>query len=189
MLPDLLETDRLTLRPFRATDARAAFERWACDPAVTRFLAWSTHERIEQAEAFMAQAATRRAEGREVTWAVCLSGDGDPWGSICARLGGHVVELGYALAKAQWGRGLMTEAASAVRDAVFAHTEAWRFEAHCAAENAPSARVLEKIGMSLEGRLRRRALLPNLGPEPVDLLIYGMTREDYAVARGASPGG
>ena len=33
-----IETERLTLRPFRAEDAEAMFRNWASDPEVTKFL-------------------------------------------------------------------------------------------------------------------------------------------------------
>ena len=39
----ILETPRLLLRPFRASDAEQAFANWMSDSAVTRFLTWEPH--------------------------------------------------------------------------------------------------------------------------------------------------
>jgi ribosomal-protein-alanine N-acetyltransferase len=66
-------------------------------------------------------------------------------------------ELAYALARPLWGRGLATEAARIVIEHAFRAMGAHRVEAPCVAENRGSARVMEKLGMRLEGT-RRRAL-------------------------------
>ena len=50
--------------------------------------------------------------------------------------------------------------------------DVYRIWAVCAVDNAASARVLENIGMTLEGRLKRCAMLPSLSPEPQDCLMY-----------------
>ncbi len=39
----VLRTERLTLRPFRLSDAEAMFRTWANDERVTRFLTWQPH--------------------------------------------------------------------------------------------------------------------------------------------------
>ena len=43
-------------------------------------------------------------------------------------------------------------------------------------DNPASARVLEKIGMTLEGQLRRYIEHPALSDEPRDVLMYSMVR-------------
>jgi ribosomal-protein-alanine N-acetyltransferase len=48
----------------------------------------------------------------------------------------------------------MPEAARALLDYVFANTNVERVQAHSMAENVPSQRVMQKIGMRHEGRLR-----------------------------------
>ena len=52
----------------------------------------------------------------------------------------------------------------------------WRAWAFCDAENPASARVMEKAGMSFEGRLRRWHVAPNVSSEPRDCLAYAMVR-------------
>lgn len=39
----VLETPRLTLRPFTVDDAPAMFANWASDGQVTQYLTWPTH--------------------------------------------------------------------------------------------------------------------------------------------------
>jgi [ribosomal protein S5]-alanine N-acetyltransferase len=66
------------------------------------------------------------------------------------------VELGYALARAYWGRGFATEAGTAVVAWALERPEIHRVWAVCDAENVASARMLEKLGMRREGPLACR---------------------------------
>jgi RimJ/RimL family protein N-acetyltransferase len=77
-------------------------------------------------------------------------------------------EIGYWLAEPHWGRGIMTEALRAVT----AHAIArglLRVYAVPYEWNAASARVLEKCGYVLEGRMRRSAIKDG---QVIDQLLY-----------------
>ena len=63
--------------------------------------------------------------------------------------------LGYAIGKAYWGKGLMTEAAKALIAYGFSHLGAELISAYCFPHNKRSARVLEKCGFQYEGTLHR----------------------------------
>jgi [ribosomal protein S5]-alanine N-acetyltransferase len=52
----------------------------------------------------------------------------------------------------------------------------YRVDANLDSENVQSARVLEKAGMQLEGRLRRYTVHPNLHGEPRDVLMFAACR-------------
>ena len=43
----LIETERLILRPFTLSDANDMFKNWASDDEVTKYLTWPTHSSIE----------------------------------------------------------------------------------------------------------------------------------------------
>jgi RimJ/RimL family protein N-acetyltransferase len=62
--------------------------------------------------------------------------------------------LGYCYDRAAWGSGYAAEAAAAMLDFAFDVLLLHRVWAGCDPENVGSARVLEKLGMRLEGRLR-----------------------------------
>ena len=64
-------------------------------------------------------------------------------------------ELGYWLAPAYWGKGVMTEAVGRLCAQVFAESDLVRIFAEPFADNAASCRVLETCGFSLEGTLRK----------------------------------
>ena len=82
-------------------------------------------------------------------------------------------EIGYWLGEPFWGRGIATEALRAVTDYAFASFPIIRLEAGVYSWNPASARVLEKAGYTLEGRLRRAITKDG---RVGDRLIYGLLR-------------
>jgi RimJ/RimL family protein N-acetyltransferase len=62
--------------------------------------------------------------------------------------------LGYILNQNYWGNGYATEAAKAMVEYAFTELGVHRVYADCHPENTASIRVLEKVGMVLEGRRR-----------------------------------
>jgi ribosomal-protein-alanine N-acetyltransferase len=67
-------------------------------------------------------------------------------------------EIGYWLAESCWGRGIVTEALSAVTQYAIETHGLTRIFAVPFAWNTASCRVLEKAGYVLEGRLRHSAI-------------------------------
>ena len=63
-------------------------------------------------------------------------------------------EIGYWLGKKYWGEGLMTEAVGLVLKFGFGNLKLHRIYARLFEGNTGSARILEKCGFKLEGRLR-----------------------------------
>lgn len=175
MLPAIVPTERLTLRPPRRQDAPAVFARYARDPEVTRYLTWRTHESLAQSERFVDACVAAWGKGRG-PWVLTRTGDDSAIGMIDLRIEVCRAELGYVLARSEWGRGLMSEAAAAVVELALAEPGIYRAWAVCDVDNRASARVLEKAGMALEARLRRYAVHPNLGREPRDVLLFARTR-------------
>jgi ribosomal-protein-alanine N-acetyltransferase len=84
-------------------------------------------------------------------------------------------ELGYALARAAWGRGYATEALRAVVRYGFERLDLLRIEADVDPRNVASIRVLERLGFRHEGHLRARWIV---GGEIQDSWIYGKLRTD-----------
>ena len=91
---------------------------------------------------------------------------------------GARVEFGYVLRRSLWGQGYTTEAALALIAEAFRHPVIWRAQAYCHVDHMASARVLEKCGLRHEGIARRMHVMPQLGPEPQDCLLYAITRDD-----------
>jgi RimJ/RimL family protein N-acetyltransferase len=80
------------------------------------------------------------------------------------------------LARADWGQGLMPEAAQAVVDWALAQPEVGRVWAVCDVENRGSARVMEKVGMQREALLPDHLIHPNTGETPRDCWRYARVK-------------
>src|SRR5699024_8443975 len=74
------------------------------------------------------------------------------------RAAGQQAEVGWVLDPAAQGRGLGTELAAALLDLAFDGLGVRRVEAACFAANLASRRVMEKIGLRLEGVFRGESL-------------------------------
>jgi len=68
-------------------------------------------------------------------------------------------EIGYGIHPRAWGRGLATATARELLRIAFEEHGLHRVYATCDPRNVASARVLTKIGMTHEGRLRETALI------------------------------
>jgi ribosomal-protein-alanine N-acetyltransferase len=143
------------LRPYRANDLDALVET-ADDPLVTRWMtAGFPHP-------------YRRADGE--TWLALAMADDPPLHfvieaddafagaiGILPQRGEHAgcAIFGYWLGSRFWGRGLATDAARTMAHHALRDRGLRRLEASVFAPNAASARVLEKAGFTLEGRMRQ----------------------------------
>ncbi len=175
--PEVLKTARLRLRRPAADDAETIFSTYAQDPEVTRYLTWEPHQRIDQTRAFLARCVRVWDEGTSYPYAITLSPSGRLIGAIEARVDEHRVELGFVLARNEWGKGFATEAASQVIEWALSQPPIWRVWACTDVDNDASGRVLEKAGMSREGLLRSWASHPNVSSEPRDCWSYAKSRE------------
>ena len=88
----------------------------------------------------------------------------------------EMADLGYALAKPQWGQGLMPEAARAVIGWGFERYGLHRVQAQADLRNRRSWRVMEKLGMTREGVMRGHA---KLREEHIDDVFYGILRDEW----------
>ncbi len=110
MLPPEWSTRRLSLRPPRAEDAKAIFQGWATDATVTRYLSWRPHRRLEDTREFVERCVEAWRGTTRGVWLITHFGERPPIGTIELRVTGHSAELGYALARPAWGRGIKRQA-------------------------------------------------------------------------------
>ncbi len=158
-LPDALQTDRLTLRRWRTTDAARLKD--ALEPSVEHLRPWIPWRIAEPApvaelETRLARFAADFDEGREWLWAILphdesavLGGIGlyprGPVGRVAFADADHV-EIGYWLRVDATGRGYATEAARAVLDVALALPGMTHVEIRCDPRNAPSAALPRRLG-------------------------------------------
>jgi RimJ/RimL family protein N-acetyltransferase len=178
--PSTVETERLLLRRPTIEDAPAIFEGYAQDPDVVRHVMWRPHRSIEDTHDYLVRVLQRLDHGTEQSWAITLKGDDQLIGMIAVRPNGFKHDIGYVLARSRWDRGITTEAARAIVDLSLSDPQVYRVWAVCDVDNKASARVLEKVGMTCEGILRRWVIHPNSSPDPRDALCYALVRNEAA---------
>ena len=156
-----LTTDHLVLRRLKASDAHDMFE-YARLPEVTRYLTWRPHPNISYTRLYLEYLGTRYAVGDFYDWAVTLKEDGKMIGTCgFTRFDtpNNSAEIGYVLNPAYHGKGYATEAAREVLRFGFEQLKLHRIEARHMVGNDVSHRVMEKLGMKIEGTFRESYLV------------------------------
>jgi ribosomal-protein-alanine N-acetyltransferase len=85
-------------------------------------------------------------------------------------------EIGYWIGEPFWGRGIATLALTSATQLAFRDFDFVRLQAGVLEWNPASCRVLEKVGYSLEGRLRSHVYKDG---ETCDQFVYGLLRADH----------
>jgi ribosomal-protein-alanine N-acetyltransferase len=177
--PVTLSTPRLLLRPLSPADA-PAMQAYSQDPELSAQMTWEPHRSLADSQRFIEQVVLP-GYARGVPRALGLSLREDPAGLI-GSIGADwlpdrpgSLNLGYVLAKAQWGKGLMTEAGRAFIAHCFEALPAERLEAICTEGNTRSAAALLRMGLAYEG----------LKPEPASIKGTEHRMQVYALTRDA----
>ena len=148
----ILETPRLSLRYITIRD-REALISILSDAEVMRYSIIGVHDR-QQIRQFIEQRLISYLEFGFGLYAVVHKHDRQMigyCGFFLQSLEGHKeVEIGYRLAKEYWGRGLATEAATAVLNYGRQRFNFSRFVCLIDPENIRSVNVAQKLGMKLE---------------------------------------
>ncbi|MEM9291149.1 MAG: GNAT family protein [Acidobacteriota bacterium] len=187
--PPTLSTQRLRLRRLREDDAAAIFD-YACDPQVARFVLWSPHATQQVSLDYVRHFAfgNYRREVPDPFGITLAQGDDRVIGTVgCTWTAAEhgCMELGYALARPHWGRGLMTEAAWAVVSFAFSIYRPQRIQARCMVDNHASARVLRKLSFHYEGRLRSAVRVADAYH---DIELYSLLRAEWELRLQDGPG-
>ena len=86
-------------------------------------------------------------------------------------------EIGYALAKDCWGKGLMTEAVQAMLKHGFGNLGLDRISVTVNPDNDKSLNVIRKCGFTYEGTLRQAFLVYDGSVR--DIMCFSISREEY----------
>lgn len=151
-----LRTARLVLREPRESDAPALLAVRG-DPEVMRLVRRPLAEQEEDALALIRLVTQQRTEQLSLHWAITRKENDTLIGMIglWRFMSEHFrAELGYLLARSQWGQGYISEAVNAVSYHAFDVLGLHSIEAHTNPANTASVRVLEKCGFIEEAHLR-----------------------------------
>ena len=178
----VLETERLTLRQMKLSDAPALIGFLNDEEVLRTMLMLGTSFPMSLKDGLKAILTIRMhfLQGSHIHWLICDKSTGVPMGSIAlspisrAR---NSANAGFYLGSAFWGRGYMTEAFAAVLDYAFGTLSLNRVSAGHFAGNLASGRVQQKCGLQYEGTHRQAFLKDG---QYIDEVMYAITKEDWS---------
>jgi [ribosomal protein S5]-alanine N-acetyltransferase len=176
----LLDTERLLLRALTMDDLDDLYA-YAADPELALHTEWDHYRSRDEAAADLAGYVQRYGRpGQPLpVWGIEHRTDRRLIG-ICNIprwwIEDRRAEIGYAISRQYWGRGLAVEAARAMIDFGFGRMELARIQATCLPINQPSQQVMRKLGMQYEGLLRCYETWNGVAQ---DLAMYAITRADW----------
>jgi RimJ/RimL family protein N-acetyltransferase len=168
--------DGFVLRKPEPKDAEAIFRNYTQDPEVTRYLVWTPHRTLQDSAEWIRHCIEAFDAETNLTYVIAEAGTDEAVGMIGAKVTGHQAVVGYVLTKRYWGRGIMTQALTALGDELLSRPAVYRVYALHDVDNPASGRVMEKAGMVYEGLLRRAGIHPNISDEPRDSKLYARTK-------------
>jgi RimJ/RimL family protein N-acetyltransferase len=179
----ILNTRRLILREFNYCDWSAVLA-YQNDPAYCRYYEFSERG-PEEVRQFVRMFVSHQEQVPRLKFqlAVVQAETGRLIGTCGIRRRSpddHKADIGYELDPEFWGRGYATEAARAIVRFGFDALSVHRIWSWCIADNVASARVLEKLGMRLEGRLREHE---HFKGRWWDTLLYGILEHEWRLQR------
>lgn len=152
----VLHTTRLTLRPFRHSDAADMYANWASDPEVTKYLTWPAHTDIQVSESVLNDWIPHYVESDYYHWAITYQEHAI--GSMAVVQHDDTVgkaHIGYCIGQKWWHQGIVSEALKCVMEFLFVEVGYQRLEARHDPRNPHSGAVMRKCGMKYEGTLRQ----------------------------------
>lgn len=158
-LPDKIETECLVLRVRTVADAEDIFD-YASLPEVAYPAGFPPVKTLEDEIYYLEHILPERnqKENLPAGYGIVVKGTDKIVGSIYFnhRHEDDVMEIGYTLHSDYWGRGYVPEAARALIDLAFKDLGLHKIELTCFGYNLQSQRVAEKLGFTLEARIRDR---------------------------------
>jgi RimJ/RimL family protein N-acetyltransferase len=175
-------TQRLSIRPAVAADAAATYA-YHGRQAVSQWLTtWPPN--LQEWERHL---AVRMAHQLVVERDGVLIGDlqldlREPWSQheVRDQAAGTLAEIGYTFDPEYAGQGYATEAGQALLRIAFDGVGVRRVIAKCSADNEPSWRLMERLGMRREERSVKAELMRT--GEWVDAMTYALLRDEWLAA-------
>ncbi len=151
-----LKTDRLILRLIEQSDA-VIINTLTNDKDITSMTAQIPYPcSLNDTKSWIDDQAKACNEGYQANFAILAKDSNKLVGVIGLEINKQHkrAELGYWVGKKYWGKGYASESGKKVLEYAFKELKLHRVSAHLMQGNTPSKKVLQKLGMQYEGRLR-----------------------------------
>ena len=142
---EILETERLLLRPFYTKDASDVFE-YACDEETTEYLTWKAHKTIKESLNIIQTIYIPTN-----VYCIELKALSKCIGAFEPRVCADESSFGYILNKKYWNNGYMSEVLEKMIDVFFANPTCTKVVGTHFVGNEASGVVMSKCGMKKVG--------------------------------------
>lgn len=179
LMSDYLKGERVIMREIEEKDW-VDVHKYASQQLVCRYQPWGPNSEEESKDFVKKIIADAKKNPRSrFVFAIILKGNGNMIGSaefIIQDYSNKIGEIGYIINPDYWGMGYATEAAKLIIEFSFTNFNLHRIYATCDPRNVASSKVLEKIGMTKEGRMREDLLIKDGWR---DSLLYSILVQEW----------
>lgn len=173
-----IKTQRLTLRKVERRDIKDLYE-FCRYPESCEYSQWLPHKSIADTKSFVSWLLLSYKKHTGTVWAIVENVSGKVIGTcnfVSIDESYRIAEIGYCLSKDYWGKGIATEAVSALVSFGFTKIGLNRIQARIMVENARSIRVVQKLRMEYEGTLKKAVYFNSISH---DIMIWAITDDKY----------
>lgn len=153
----IIETERLILRPFEYSDDEAMLKYWIADEKIQSMYFEPTYTTKEAVRELLDKYISSYENKDYYRWAIILKENNECIGQIAYFLvdtKNNFAEIEYCIGSDFQRKGLATEATKAIIDFGFKQIGLHKIQICHASNNMASRRVIEKCGFHYEGALR-----------------------------------
>jgi ribosomal-protein-alanine N-acetyltransferase len=175
----VIETERLILRPFKYSDDDAMLKYWIADEKIQSLYSEPVYSTKEEVKGLLDKYIGSYQKEDYYRWAIIDKANNECICQIAYFLvdsKNHFAEIEYCIGSDFQCRGYATEATKAVIDYGFNRINLHKVQICTKTINKPSKRVIEKCGFTYEGTLRDYFYMNN---QYVGRLYFSILREEY----------
>ncbi|WP_235851612.1 GNAT family N-acetyltransferase [Heyndrickxia camelliae] len=140
-----------------STENAQAIHSYASDSEVSRFIGWNLMNSVDETCEHIELMLKREAAGTHLYTSIVLKSTQEIIGTAMIFNfddEANKAEIGYVIHRDHWGKGYGTEIVGLITDFAFQTLHLHKLYAYVVDANIGSARILEKNGYELEGRLK-----------------------------------
>lgn len=165
-MPNIIETQRLILRPLTLADVETAYFGWTGDPEVAEYVSWLPHRSIQDTIEWINEVEWKQDNKGNIIpndnyiWGFVLKQTNELFGSggLIWEEDWKIFQIGYNIMKSYWNHGYTTEAMRAIFQFAKEKLGINKVSGGHAKENLASAKVIEKLGFVYD----RDSLTPHI---------------------------
>lgn len=173
-----IKTPRLTLRKVERSDIKDLFEFCRYSESC-EYSEWNPHKSIADTKSFVSWLLLSYKKHTCTVWAIVENTSKKVIGTCNFTSiddSYKIAEIGYCLSKDYWGKGVATEAVSALISFGFRRIGLKRIQARIMVENTRSVRVVQKLGMEYEVTLKKAIYFNS---KSQDIMVWAIIDNRY----------